>query len=185
MDQSIQNTSPAPEMFEHLFVRSKQLLAWTRKKIDIIETYVTRDKENQCLPYVSTGEIYYAHLGTNIGSEIDKERPVLIFQTDDRFVRQSNMAVIIPISSNVRNLPYRVTIRPSDIIENRGITDSSVLIQQIRSISKARLSTLNGKICTEKLHEIETEVNKLLFNSTPLRKEGHAQTVIADAAKNG
>jgi mRNA-degrading endonuclease toxin of MazEF toxin-antitoxin module len=170
-------------LFEGLFIRSKQLLAWTRKKIDIIEAYVKRDKGDQCLPYVSAGEIYYAHLGTNIGSEIDKERPVLIFQTDDRFVRESNMAVIIPITSKLKDMPYRVTIHSSNVDENRGIADSSILVQQIRSISKARLSTLNGRLCEEKLREVEHEVNKLLYNSTPLQKEGHAQTVIADAAK--
>jgi len=183
MSSSPTNLAKSPELFERLFVRSKQLLAWTRTKIGIIEAYVTKDRDAQSLPYVSAGEIYYAHLGTNIGSEIDKERPVLIFQSDDRFIKQSNMTVVIPISSNLALRPYRVRIHPSNVFDNKGVTDSSVIIQQIRSISKARLSTLKGRLCKEKLHEVEIEVNKLLYNSTPLRKEGHAQTVIADAAK--
>ena len=37
----------SPELFEKLYTRSKQLLSWTRKKVDIIETYIFRDKESQ------------------------------------------------------------------------------------------------------------------------------------------
>jgi mRNA interferase MazF len=185
MQPTLPNLKPTSELFERLFTRSKQLLSWTRKKIEIIEAYSIRDKENQSQPFVLAGEIYYAHLGVNVGSEIDKERPVLIFQADDRFVRQSNMAVIIPISSNLTEKPYRVAVKPSDIIENQGITDSSVMVQQIRSISKARLLQLRGKLSENKLNEVALEVGRLLYKSTPLQKEGDAQTVIADAAKNG
>ena len=184
MKSTIQNTKPNAELFERLFLQSKQLISWTRKKLEIIEAYLVRDKESQNQPYVSAGEIYYAHLGTNIGSEMDKERPVLIFQSDDRYIRQSNMSVIIPITSNLSVRPYRVRISPSDISDNKGIYDSVVLIQQIRSISKARLSQLWGKLSKEKLDEVAIEVSRLLYKSTPLQKEGDAQTVIADAAKN-
>ncbi len=150
MNYPSERTQFSPELFEQLYTRSKQLFSWTRKKVEIIEAYILRNKENQNLPYVSAGEIYYAHLGANIGSEMDKERPVLIFQTDDRFVRQSNMAVIIPITSNITIRPYRVLISPSDIEDNHDIAKSSVLVQQIRSISKARLSQLKGKLSKAK-----------------------------------
>jgi mRNA-degrading endonuclease toxin of MazEF toxin-antitoxin module len=169
----VQNLST---LFEGLFIRSKQLLSWTYKKLQLIEAYTTRAKEDQNLPYVKAGEIYYANLGINIGSEIDKERPVLIFQSDDRFIRQSNMTTVIPISSNTTAKPYRVIISESNITDNQGIKDSSILIQQIRSISKARLSQLCGRLKKQKLDEISNEVDKLLYKHTPLQKEGDAQT---------
>jgi mRNA interferase MazF len=184
MHYSPLRTKSSPELFEQLYARSKQLLSWTRKKIEIIEAYIFRDKENQNLPYVSAGEIYYAHLGVNIGSEMDKERPVLIFQTDDQFVRQSNMVVIIPITSNTSVRPYRVLVSPSDIEDNHDITESSILVQQIRSISKARLSQLKGKLSKAKLDQVALEVNKLLYKSTPLQLEGDAQAAIYGAAKS-
>ena len=184
MNYPSERTQFSPELFEQLYTRSKQLFSWTRKKVEIIEAYILRNKENQNLPYVSAGEIYYAHLGANIGSEMDKERPVLIFQTDDRFVRQSNMAVIIPITSNITIRPYRVLISPSDIEDNHDIAKSSVLVQQIRSISKARLSQLKGKLSKAKLDEVSLEVNRLLYKSTPLLLEGDAQATVSGTAKN-
>jgi len=99
MKLSFQSSQNRAEIFEQLFARSKQLLNWMRKKVEIIEAYVIKGAENQSMPYVTAGEIYYAQLGENIGSEIDKNRPVLIFQTDDRYIRMSNMAVIIPYKS--------------------------------------------------------------------------------------
>ncbi len=78
------------------------------------------------------------------------------------------MAVIIPITSNLKPKPYRIIVKASEIIDNRGISDSSILVQQIRSISKARLSTFNGRLCKEKLATVALEVSKLLnINSTP------------------
>ena len=184
MHYSSERTKFSPELFEQLYTRSKQLLSWTRKKVEIIEAYIFRDKKSQNLPYVSAGEIYYAHLGVNIGSEMDKERPVLVFQTDDKFVRHSNMAVIIPITSNTTVRPYRILISPLDIEDNHDITESSILVQQIRSISKARLSQLRGKLSKSKLDQVALEVNKLLYKSTPLQLEGDAQTADSGAAKS-
>ncbi len=185
MKVPFQNNQNKAEIFEQLFVRSKQLINWMRKKVEIIEAYVIKGAENQSMPYVTAGEIYYAQLGENIGSEIDKNRPVLIFQTDDRYIRMSNMATIIPLTSNINPKPYRVIIHSSEIIDNHGIEDSAVLVQQIRSISKARLATLWGKLLESKLREVEGEVGRLLYKSMPLQQvKGNAQTVKTDAAKN-
>jgi mRNA interferase MazF len=152
--------------------------------MEISEYYAIRDKKDQGKPYVSMGDIYYAQLGTNIGSEIDKERPVLVFQGEDRFIRLSNTAVVIPITSNVAIKPYRVVIKADDIIDNHGLDGGSVLVQQIRSISKARLALFKGKLSEEKIKEVSHEVINFFYKGKPLlQEEGDAQTVLADAAK--
>ena len=175
---------PRASIYGDLFDKSKRMISWTRKKMEISESYVTKKKEDQCMPYVSMGDIYYAYLGTNVGSEIDKERPVLVFQGNDRYIRQSNLVLIIPISSKIDNRPYKVIIRPEDIIDNRDLDESSIVVQQIRSISKARLTLFKGKLSEEKLREVSREVLKFLFKDIPLlRGEGDAQTILADAAK--
>ena len=71
------------------------------------------------------------------------------------------MAVIIPITSNITIRTYRVLIRPSDKEEKMYVAKSSVLVEQIRSISKARLSQLKGKLSKAKLDKVSLEVNRL------------------------
>ena len=151
--------------------------------MEILESYMLRVKEDQDKPHVSMGEIYYAYLGMNIGSEIDKERPVLIFQGNDRFIKGSNMALVIPITSNTKIRPYRVAICSGDVSDNQGIATGSVLIQQIRSISKARLTIFKGRLSENKIREVAIGLNDLLYKDIPLLKEGDAQTVSKDAAR--
>lgn len=115
-------------LFERLYQKAKYVTSWVRKQLELTESYSLKAEEDQCKPYVCMGEIYYAHMGSNIGSEIDKERPVLIFQNNDRFVRQSNMVIVIPISSNVTAKPYRIPIYATDIIDNQGINNSSIIV---------------------------------------------------------
>lgn len=176
---------PRTSIYDDLFKKSKSLVSWMRKKMEISEYYAVRDKENQSKPYVSMGDIYYASLGTNIGSEIDKDRPVLVFQGDDKFVRLSNMVTVLPIISNMTVKPYKVLIRAGDILDNHGLDGGSVLVQQIRSVSKDRLALFKGRLSEEKLKEVAREVSNFFFyNGKPLlRGEGDAQTILADAAK--
>ena len=162
----------------------KYILNWTRKKVELNESYFNQEMGETSKPYVSMGDIYYAHLGTNIGAEIDKSRPVIVFQNDDRYIRQSNMVFVIPISSNTKSGTYKVTIRPIDIIENDGVDESSVIVQQARSISKNRLHKYKGRLAEEKLKEIAIKLYGLLYKDNPLQSEGDAQTIQMDAAKS-
>lgn len=162
----------------------KYILSWTRKKIELNEMYFNQKTESLGKPYVSMGDIYHAYLGTNVGAEIDKGRPVLVFQGNDRYLRQSNLVFIIPISSNPRTGSYKVVIKVGDVIENIGIKDSTIMIQQARSISKNRLDEYKGKLSDEKLKEVSMELNKFLYKDTPLHMEGNAQTIQMDAAKS-
>jgi mRNA-degrading endonuclease toxin of MazEF toxin-antitoxin module len=162
----------------------KYILSWTQKKVQLNEVYFKEKKGNSNRLYVSKGDIYYAYLGTNIGAEIDKSRPALIFQNNDRYLRQSNMIFIIPISTNVKPNPYKVIIRPSDVENNDGIENSAIIIQQARSISKNRLHKYIGHLSTEKIKEVGTVLYKFLYKDNPLQMEGDAQTIQMDAAKS-
>jgi mRNA-degrading endonuclease toxin of MazEF toxin-antitoxin module len=157
------------------------MISWARKKLELEESYLKNKSEGK--PYVSMGEIYYAYLGTNIGSEIEKERPVLIFQGSDRYLRQSNIVLVIPISSKCSRAPFRVYFIVGDILKNAGLSNGTVLIQQMRSISKARLTAFKGILCTEKLKEVAQAVNTILYKDIPLLLEGDAQTAGEGAAK--
>ncbi len=163
----------------------KNILDWTRKKVELNESYFSKKRESLGKPYASMGDIYYAYLGTNIGAEIDKARPVLVFQNDDRYLKQSNMVFIIPISSNTKLTPYKVIITPSHVCQSNEINrDSAVIIQQSRSISKNRLHKYIGSLSPEKIKEVALELKNFLYKDNPLLMEGDAQTIQMDAAKS-
>lgn len=86
------------------------------------------------------GEIYCADLNHVIGSEQGGNRPVLILSNDvgNKF---SNTVIIACLTSKRKKLlPTHVTIRQQDIYE-----ESTVLLEQIRTIDKQRISKY---ICT-------------------------------------
>ncbi len=83
------------------------------------------------------GDIYYANLDPSIGSETAKLRPVLIVSNDINN-KAATTVTIVPITSNVTKVyPFEVLLQPSE----SGLSQlSKVQIQQIRTISKQRIS---------------------------------------------
>ena len=86
------------------------------------------------------GEIYYANLNPSVGSEMSKNRPVLIVSNDINN-RAGSTITILPITSNVSRIyPFEVFLPPSD----SGLPKpSKVQAQQIRTISK---KGINGDV---------------------------------------
>lgn len=107
------------------------------------------------------GEICYADLNPSVGSEANKKRPVLIISNDANN-KASATITVLPISSNIdRIYPFEVALDA----ENAGLPkDSKIQCQQIRTISKLRVSrTVVGKVDKEILHQIDAAL-KLHLN---------------------
>ena len=88
------------------------------------------------------GELYYADLGTGIGSEQNGYRPVVIIQNDVGN-RHSPTVICAAITSkmNKAKLPTHIEIDASAY----GIEkDSVILLEQLRTIDKRRLK---DKVC--------------------------------------
>lgn len=99
------------------------------------------------------GEIYYADLNPTIGAEIRKKRPILIISNDANN-RGSSTITVLPITSNITNVyPFEVAL-PAKI---SGLQkDSKIQCQQIRTISKLRItSPAVGKVDNKTLKNIE------------------------------
>lgn len=90
------------------------------------------------------GEMYYADLGKGIGSEQEGNRPVVIIQNNTGN-RYSPTVIVASISSSVRNksnLPTHYYINAED-----GLREPSVvLLEQLRTIDKTRLTQRIGKL---------------------------------------
>jgi len=100
------------------------------------------------------GEIYYANLDPTMGSEIKKKRPVLIISNDANN-KMANTITILPITSNITKIyPFEVEL-PSHLSGLKK--DSKIQCQQIRTISKLRISPpIQGKVNTATLEQIQT-----------------------------
>lgn len=99
------------------------------------------------------GEIYFADLNPTISSEINKRRPVLIVSNDANN-RASSTITVLPITSNTERIyPFEVklTAKMSGLPK-----ESKVLAQQIRTISRTRLSSeCTGHLGSELMKTVE------------------------------
>ena len=104
------------------------------------------------------GEIYYANLSPTVDSEIDKRRPVLVVSNDANN-RAANTVTILPITPNVtRVYPFEVLLNPED----SGLSKpSKVQAQQVRTISKQRISSDAVGSLTEEIMQLVNAALKL------------------------
>ena len=94
---------------------------------------------------VNKWEIYYCSLDPTIGSEQKGTRPVLVISTD-AVNHHLPVSTVLPLSS----VKPGDKIYPTEIMLKTEITGlpklSVAMIQQIRTVSHNRLTSLSGKI---------------------------------------
>lgn len=108
--------------------------------------------ENQVL----RGQIYYADLEKTVGSEQGGVRPVLIIQNNIGN-KYSPTTIIVAMTTRVHskhNLPTHHFISSSVGLKH----DSIILLEQIRTIDKARLREYIGTVGKEDMLQIERKL---------------------------
>jgi len=110
---------------------------------------------------MNKGDVYYANLGTTIGSEQAGLRPILIFQNDTLFAHSSTV-IIIPFTTTLRRaqIPGCVLVRQR---EGGLQQDSVALCYQIRAIDRSRLQSRIGSLADATINEIENAL-KITFD---------------------
>ena len=95
---------------------------------------------------IRKGEIYYANLSGNIGSEQGGFRPVLIIQNNIGN-KYAPTTIVAPITSRAKSdLPTHLHINEGEC----GLTkDSIILFEQLRTIDKQRLGERIGELTDE------------------------------------
>ena len=102
---------------------------------------------------VKRGEIYYADLSPVIGSEQGGIRPVLIVQNDvgNKF-SPTVIAAAITSQKFKNNLPTHIKVNA----HNCGLSkDSTVLLEQVRTLDKRRLKEKMGNLDKSDMHKID------------------------------
>ena len=102
----------------------------------------------------SRGDIYYANMEPNVGSEQGGERPVVVLQ-NDAGNKHSPPLIIATLTSRVdkkRHLPTHVLLD-----HNPGLKVPSIVqLEQIFTIDKRRLQRFVGNASAEEMDQIET-----------------------------
>ena len=108
------------------------------------------------------GDVYQANLDPTQDSEQAGKRPVLIVSRDG-INRSSPVVVIVPITKftpNKRIYPSQCLVKADS---KNGLTqDSIVKCEQIRAISKSRLSRKRGSLKRESMNEVEKALKIVL-----------------------
>ena|GEM_PF-349134 len=108
---------------------------------------------------VRRGDIYYADLsGATVGSEQGGTRPVLIIQNNKGNIHSPTVIAAAITSQNKRGLPTHIELKG----EAGGLSkNSTVMLEQIRTIDKTRLRDKIGHLDKETMEK----VNKAIFIS--------------------
>ena len=122
------------DIIYHQFIATKAILNNVNDNLAFEYATWTKDKAKikfmQKLPpfAITNNFIYWCNLGINIGSEQDKIRPVLIAKTK----KESTICTILPLTSERINDTrwYHIDLEKQN---------STVLIEQLRNISKLRI----------------------------------------------
>jgi mRNA interferase MazF len=108
---------------------------------------------------VGRGQVWMADLDPVRGHEQGRRRPVLIVSVDAFNQTPAGLIIIVPITGTIRPIPAHVRIEPPE----GGLTKASVaLCDQIRTISKARLSHCLGYVSGATQDSVGTVLKFLL-----------------------
>ncbi len=103
---------------------------------------------------IKRGDIFYANLSPVVGSEQGGVRPVLVVQNDVGN-KYSPTVIVAAITSKINKakLPTHIELNAHTYGLER---DSVVLLEQIRTLDKARLLEKIGNTDSKTLREIDT-----------------------------
>lgn len=106
------------------------------------------------MPSIKRGEIYYASLEPVVGSEQGGNRPVLVVQNDvgNRFSPTTIVAAITSRQGK-NTLPTHVSVSAMELPR-----DSVVLLEQIRTIDKQRLTGFVGHLDTTAMRQVDEAI---------------------------
>ena len=109
------------------------------------------EKENEVQNTYRKGDVYFANFNNGIGSEQLGIRPVVIIQNDVGNSYSPTVIVAAITSQEKKDLPTHVRIRMEKLPG-----ESTVLLEQVRTIDKSRFISYVGKFDDETIKRVES-----------------------------
>ena len=105
---------------------------------------------------IRRGELYLVSMDPTVGSEIKKTRPALIIQNDVGN-KYSPLTIVAPITSAPRAKKYPTEVGIT--AKESGLdSDSTVLLNQIRTVDKSRIVRKLGALSQAKMKEVDEAI---------------------------
>lgn len=101
---------------------------------------------------IKRGDIYYADLSPAVGSEQGGTRPVLIVQNNVGNKHSPTVIIAVLTSKSKRKLPTHIAINSG---EGNLAMDSTVLLEQLRTIDKFRLQKYVGSVSQGVMDQVD------------------------------
>ena len=98
------------------------------------------------IAYPQRSEVWLVSLEPTVGSEIRKTRPCVVVSPDETN-RLLKTVIVAPLTSTIKQYPTRIVIS----FQNR---QSSIALDQIRTVDKSRLLKKLGAIATEEYQSV-------------------------------
>lgn len=112
---------------------------------------------NQSRP--SRGEVWMVDLDPTVGHEQAGKRPAVVVSADPLNHGPANLAIIVPLTSRQRGIPFHVPIAP----EEGGLGRVSYAkCEDIRSASSERLLRRMGRVTDATMRRVEAGVRVVL-----------------------
>ncbi len=127
----------------------QHILEWTKQQI-----FLDVNSEKAKKRIVRRGEVYKCNFGVGVGSEMQKERPCVIVQSDVGNINSSNV-IVAPITHTVKPIPSMAYISAQKDKNGMIILDGQVNLSNIQTVSKARLGIYITKLSKEDLINID------------------------------
>ena len=107
----------------------------------------------------SRGEIWWVDLDPTRGHEQAGRRPALVLSVDSFNLSPAGLIVIVPVTTKAKGISLHVEIMPPE----GGVKQASYAkCEDVRSVSKQRLSTRLGKVKPHTLAAVEVRIRRLL-----------------------
>ncbi|WCF11461.1 type II toxin-antitoxin system PemK/MazF family toxin (plasmid) [Paenibacillus thiaminolyticus] len=130
--------------------RFKNIISWAG---EMMELSVKEKTSREIVP--KRGQIWTCHFGENVGCEVNKTRPCVILQNNLGNTKGAS-SIVVPITKREERLQTHVTLDESDLMYVENSIMGTVITEQIRFVSKARLGRKIGILSDEAMIRIES-----------------------------
>ena len=111
------------------------------------------------MPEPLRGEIWMVDLRATRGREQAGHRPAMVLSADLFNRGPADLVVVLPMTSKAKGIPLHVPVGPP---EGGVRTQSYIKCEDIRSISKERLTTRWGRVSADTMRAVEDKITILL-----------------------